>query len=139
VTTLYRIYDNKKARWLEDNIYLAPNGDLFMMKKVMGLVKLLVVLDQDRYVCHQMINLQDVANTDIYEGDYILAKVEEDKEIVGLVVFADELGGYVLLDSKENKYYALGSDIKEFIKVIGNVFEGYESYYGEQALQDQES
>ena len=123
---LYRVYDEDEKKWVEDNVYLTPNGDLVMIKKTMGLVKTVVVLDRARYTYHKMIGLQDVNNTEVYEGDYLLAKVEDDREIVGLVTFAEELGGYIILDTNDDKYYHLGDTIREFIQIIGNVFDGCE-------------
>lgn len=123
---LFRVYDEDEKKWVEDNIYLTPNGDLVMIKKVMGFAKIPIVLDQGRYIYHKMINLQDVDNTEVFEGDYLLARVDDEKEVVGLVTFAEELSSYIILDVNDNKYYPLGSDIKEFIRVIGNVFDGCE-------------
>ena len=123
---LYRVYDEDEKKWVEDDVYLTPNGDLVMIKKIMGLVKTVVVLDQARYTYHKMIGLQDVNNTEVYEGDYLLAKVEDDREVVGLVTFAEELGGYIILDTNDDKYYHLGDTIREFIQIIGNVFDGCE-------------
>lgn len=123
---LYRVYDEDERKWVVDNVYLTPNGDLVMIKKTMGLVKTLVVLDRARYIYHKMIGLQDVNNTEVYEGDYLLAKVEDDREIVGLVTFAEELGSYIILDTNDDKYYHLGDTIREFIRIIGNVFDGCE-------------
>lgn len=123
---LYRVYDEDEKKWVEDNVYLTPNGDLVMIKKTMGLVKTVVILDRARYTYHKMIGLQDVNNTEVYEGDYLLAKVEDDREIVGLVTFAEELGSYIILDTNDDKYYHLGDTIREFIQIIGNVFDGCE-------------
>jgi hypothetical protein len=126
VIVLFRVYDEDEKKWVEDNIYLTPNGDLVMIKKVMGFAKIPIVLDQGRYIYHKMIGLQDVNNTEVYEGDYLLARVEDDREIVGLVTFAEELGSYIILDINDDKYYHLGDTIREFIQIIGNVFDGCE-------------
>ena len=123
---MYRVYDNDKKVWLKDNIYLSPNNELFKIKKsVLGMVKTLLILSQDRYIYHQDIMLNDKNDTLVYEGDYILAKVAEDKEVVGLVAYAHELSSYVILCVDSDEFYTLGSNVSLEIEVIGNVFDGY--------------
>ena len=123
---MYRVYDNDKKVWLKDNIYLSPNNELFKIKKsVLGMVKTLLILSQDRYIYHQDIMLNDKNDTLVYEGDYILAKVAEDKEVVGLVAYAHELSSYVILCVDSDEFYTLGSNVSSEIEVIGNVFDGY--------------
>ena len=123
---MYRVYDNDKKVWLKDNIYLSPNNELFKIKKsVLGMVKTLLILSQDRYIYHQDTMLNDKNDTLVYEGDYILAKVAEDKEVVGLVAYAHELSSYVILCVDSDEFYTLGSNVSSDIEVIGNVFDGY--------------
>ena len=123
----YRVYDNEKKVWLKDNIYLNPNGELFLIKKsIFGMVKVLLVLSPDRYIYHKSINLWDKNQKQVHEGDYINAQVSEDKSVIGLVAFAAELSSYVILCVDSDEYYTLGSEITEYIEVIGNIFDGYE-------------
>ena len=124
----YRVYDTEKKKWVQDNIYLTPNGELFLIKKSMfGTVKVPLALSQERYVCHQDINLYDKDETLVYEGDYIRANVTEDKVVVGLVAYAHELSAYVILCVDSDEFYTLGSSVSTEITVIGNVFDGYET------------
>lgn len=123
----YRVFDTEKKVWLKDNICLNPDGELFKIKKlIFGIVKTLIALSSDRYIYHRDINLYDKDGALIYEGDYILASVAEDKEVIGLVCYAHELSSYVILVESTQEFFTLGSEITEYIKVIGNVFDGYE-------------
>lgn len=133
----YRVFDTEKQRWLKDNIYLNPNGELFLIKKsIFGMVKVPLALSQDRYVYHRDINLYDKNEVLVYEGDYIRASVAEDKEVIGLVCYAHELSAYIILCVHSDEFYTLGSETTEYIEVIGNVFDGYKEGKkdGKQAL-----
>jgi len=133
----YRVYDNEQKKWIKDNIYLNPEGELFLIKKsVFGAVKVPLALSQDRYVYHKAIDLWDKNQKQVHEGDYILAQVSEDKSVIGLVAFAVELSAWVILCVNSDEFYTLGSETTEFIEVIGNVFDGYkeEKKDGQQTL-----
>lgn len=120
----FRVYDNEQKKWVKDDVYLSPNGDLFLIKKsLFGMTKTL--LDYERYVYHRDIGLNDKNETLIHEGDYIRARVAEDKEEIGLVAYAHELSAYVILCVDSDTFYTLGSNVSEEISVIGNVFDGY--------------
>ena len=122
----YRVYDNEKKRWIKDNIYLNPNGDLFLIKPALfGMLKIPLTLDNDRYIYHNDINLYDKNEVLVYEGDYVRARVAEDKEEVGLVSYAFELSAYVILCVDSDTFYTLGSNVSSEIEVIGNIFDGY--------------
>ena len=60
-----------------------------------------------------------------YEGDYIKATIDTDKEEIGLVTYVHELSAYVILCDNSNTFYTLGSDVSSEIEIIGNVFDGY--------------
>lgn len=135
----YRVYDNEQKKWLKDNIYLSPNGELYKIKQgVLGSTKVPLVLDSERYICHHAIDLYDKHQKQVFEGDYILAQVAKDKSVVGLVVFAHELSSYVILCVDSDEFYTLGSSVSTEIQVIGNVFDGYkeEKKDGNQALSE---
>lgn len=121
----YRVYDNERKEWVEDGIYLNPSGELFLIKRsALGRTRM-SKLSQERYTYHKAIDLWDNANVQVYEGDYIQAKVDEDKTVVGLVAFAHELSSYVILCVDSDEFYTLGSEVSEYINVCGNVFDGY--------------
>lgn len=122
----YRVYDNKRKVWLKDNIYLNPDGELFRIKKlIFGMVKTFTALSSDRYIYHQDINLYDKDGDLVFEGDYILASVDEGKEVIGMVCYAHELSSYIILVDSTQEFFTLGSEVTKYIKVIGNIFDGY--------------
>ena len=138
---LFRVYDNEEKCWVKDNVYLSPDGELFLIKRsVFGWTKLPLALSQERYVYHRTIDLWDKNNVQIHEGDYIQAQVDEDKSVIGLVAFATELSAYVILCVDSDEFYTLGSEVMDLIQVIGNAFDGYKEVVqnGEQALRDSE-
>ena len=132
----YRVYDTEKKQWVKDNIYLNPDDELFLIKKsIFGMVKIPLVLDADRYICHKDIELADRTGREVFEGDYIRAIVgkvdendenSEDKIEIGLVTYAHELSAYIILCTGSDTFYTLGNSVCEYIEVIGNVFDGYE-------------
>lgn len=133
----YRVFDNEQKRWVKKNIYLTPNDELFLIKQsLFGMVKIPLALDANRYIHHRDINLYDKNGVLVYEGDYIRARVAEDKEEVGLVSYARELSAYVILCVDSDTFYTLGSNVSSEIEVVGNVFDGYkeERKDGKQAL-----
>lgn len=131
----YRVYNIKEKRWIDNDVYLTPDGELYIMNRsVFGRTKL-SELSRDRYKYHRAIDLRDKNNVQVYEGDYIQAQVDEDRSVIGMVAFAFELSSYVILCVDSEEFYTLGSEVVEFIQVIGNVFDGYEvNKDGEQTL-----
>lgn len=124
---MFRVFDTEKNQWIRDNIYLNPDGDLFLIKKsIFGRTKKPILLDSDRYVWHQDIELYDKNNNMVYIGDYIKAQVEENRSVIGLVVYAHEMSAYIILCDETNEFFTLGSNVCEHIEKIGNVFDGYE-------------
>ena len=122
----YRVYDNKAKKWVQDNVYLRPDDELFLIKQsLFGMVKIPMVLSYDRYIFHRDIELYDKMGVLIYEGDYIKAKVSENKEVVGVVVYAKELSAYIILCEEYDEYYTLGTETCQYIEIVGNVFDGY--------------
>lgn len=136
----YRVYDTEEKRWIDNKIYLTPDGELYIINRsVLGWTKLSPELSQDRYVYHRAINLWDKNEKQVYEGDYIQAQVDENRSVVGLVAFATELSSYIILCVDSDEFYTLGSEVIDLIQVIGNVFDGYEVVQdGEQTLRDSE-
>lgn len=124
---MFRVFDTEKNQWIRDNIYLNPDGDLFLIKKsIFGRTKKPILLESDRYVWHQDIELYDKNNNMVYIGDYIKAQVEENRSVIGLVVYAHEMSAYIILCDETNEFFTLGSNVCEHIEKIGNVFDGYE-------------
>lgn len=118
----FRVYDKKKRKFVQDNIFLTPDGELVESKKSLFGNKLTFV-DQDRYVFQRDIDLDDKNGTPIYMGDYVEANVAEDRVVTGLVTFSTELSSYVILCFETEEYFTLGESVKDLIKVTGNVFD----------------
>lgn len=119
---MYRVYDKQEKTWVTDNIFLSPEDELYEIKEsFLGLTKTKIPLDSERYVYQKDIGLFDKHNTLIYEGDFIQAHVKDDKVINGVVVFAPELSAYILLCDETSEYFVLGTDICEYIEIIGNI------------------
>lgn len=122
---MFRVYNNERKEWVKDDVYLSPNGELFLIKKsLFGMTKIL--LDSDTYIFHRDIDLYDKNNMLVYEGDYIKAHVDEDKDVIGMVAYAFDLSAYVILCVDSDEFYTLGNQVSGLIEVIGNVFDGYE-------------
>ena len=131
----FRVYDIKRKQWI-DNVVKDAQDDLYKVKK--GVFKdKLTYLDPNDYIYHDAFNLYDKNNVQVFEGDYLQAEVEEDKFVIGLVAFVDDLSGYAILVEPTQEFYTLGSETTEFIEIIGNVFDGYkeEKKDGKQTLQ----
>ena len=118
----YRVYDKKKRKFITDNIFLTPDGELVESKKSIWGNKMTFV-DQNRYVYQKYIELDDKNGLPIYMGDYVKAQVSEDREISGLATFAQELSSYVILCFDSDEYFTLGTEVCQYIQVIGNVFD----------------
>lgn len=118
----YRVYDKKKRKFVSNNVYLTPDGELIESKKSIFGNKLTFV-DQDRYVFQQSIDLVDRNGTEIYIGDYLEANVTDDKIVHGIVTYAEELASYIILCFENDEYYVLGQPVMDFCEVIGNVFD----------------
>ena len=121
---MYRVYDKQKKRWLKHGIYLAPNGELYILEKTVFKKKeKLVAVSDDRYIYHRDIGLTDKNDVLIYEGDIVEAMINEDETINAEVAYVDHIASYVLLDYKAGRYYSLGTERAKLIEVIGNVFD----------------
>lgn len=118
----YRVFDKKKKKFVVDNIFLTPDGELVESKKSLFGNKMTFV-EQNRFVYQRSIGLADKNGVEIFVGDYLKANVAEDKEIRGLVTYSEQLSSYVILNFESDEYYPLGESVREFIEVDGNVFD----------------
>lgn len=118
----YRVYDKKKRKFVTDNVYLTPDGELVESKKSLFGNKMTFV-DGNRFVYQRYIGLEDKNKNPIYIGDYLEAQVAEDRIVRGVVTFAEELSAYIILCFDPDEYFTLGTDIVQYISVVGNVFD----------------
>lgn len=118
----FRVYDRKKKKFIKDNIFLTPDGELVEPKKSLFGNKFTFV-DQDRYVYQKCIDLNDKNGTPIHIGDYLEAQVAEDRVVQGIVTFAEELSSYIILCFDSGEYFTLGTDVCDYIEIVNNVFD----------------
>ena len=118
----YRVFDKKKRKFITDNIFLTPDGELVESKKSIFGNKLSFV-DQNRFVYQKSIDLYDKNNILIHVGDYVEAEVADDRTITGLVTYAEELASYVILCFETDEYFVLSNQVCDRIKIVGNVFD----------------
>lgn len=118
----FRVYDKKKKRFVTDNIFLTPDGELVESKRSLWGNKMTFV-DQNRYVYQRYIDLVDRNNNPVYIGDILEAQVAEDRVIRGMVTFAPELSSYIILCFESEEYFTLGESICDLISVVSNVFD----------------
>ena len=118
----FRVYDKKKKKFITDNIFLTPDGELVESKKSLFGNKM-TFADGNRFVYQKYIELNDKNETPIYIGDYLEAQVAEDRIVTGMVTFAPELSSYIILCFDSEEYFTLGESVCNFITVVGNVFD----------------
>ena len=118
----FRVYDKKKKKFVTDNIYLTPDGELVESKKSLWGNKMTFV-DGNRFVYQRYIGLEDKNGKSIYIGDTLEAQVAEDRIVKGVVTFAEELSAYIILCFDPDEYFTLGTEVVQYIEVVGNVFD----------------
>ena len=121
---MYRIYDLKKKRWRNNNIYLAPNEEVFTVERFPFKSKdKLVAADEDRFIVHRDTGLTDKSGILIYEGDIVKAEVEDNAFIIAEVIYLHERASYIIMSFKAETWYDLGTQVCDRIEVVGNVFD----------------
>jgi uncharacterized phage protein (TIGR01671 family) len=121
---LYRVYDKRKKRWRSNNIYIAPNENLYRVENsIFSKKDKLVLLDEDRFVVHRDTGLTDKSGILIYEGDIVKAEVEDNAFIIAEVIYLHERASYIIMSFKAETWYDLGTQVCDRIEVVGNVFD----------------
>lgn len=119
----FRVWDKKRKKWVNDDVYLNSDGELLKADKTFLGWSKPTFISQDRYVYQKAIDLCDNNGNMIFIGDYLEARVADDKTVKGIVTYAEELSAYIILCFDVDEYYTLGTGVCEFIQIIGNVFE----------------
>lgn len=117
---MFRIYDKKEKKFIRENIYISPIGDVFISSKKMFGTEKLNLVSSERYVYQKDIGLYDVNKWLIYEGD--ICKVDR-LNVTGVIAYAPEYASYFLFDDQNLKYYPLTEERCKEIEIIGNVFD----------------
>lgn len=118
----FRVYDKKRKKFITDNIYLTPEGELVESKKSIWGNKMTFV-DGNRYVFQKSTELFDRNDKEVFVGDYLSAEVSDDRTIEGLVTYAEELGSFIILCFETDEYFVLSQSVCSKIQVIKNVFD----------------
>lgn len=120
---MYRVYDKKETTWVKENIYLAPNNDLYLAKKnLLGNMTLSLISD-NRYVYQIDTGLLDKNKQLIFEGDICKAI---QSGMVGLISYSSDYGAYVFLDYYTQNNIGLAKNIVDVAStciMIRDVFE----------------
>lgn len=117
----YRVYDKKKKRFVTDNIFLTPEGELVESKKSIWGNKMTFV-DQNRYVYQKSTGLPDKDDREIFVGDYLEAIVANDRIVNGMATYAEELAAFIILCFETDEYFVLSKSVCDRIRIVGNVF-----------------
>lgn len=121
---MFRVYDKKKKKFLYDDVFLGSDDVIF--KYNCGFLKsYLRVLSANRYVFQNCIEIPDVNNRLIFEGDKVKYKLDS-KTVQDIVSYVSQIASYMVIDHKDQICYPIranGDEINVEIEVIGNVFE----------------
>lgn len=118
----YRVYDKKRKKFVTDNIFLTPDGELVESKRSAFGSKMTFV-DGNRFVYQKSTELRDRDDAEIFVGDYLSAEVSDDRTVEGLVTFAEELGSFVILCFDTDEYFVLSKSICSKIQITKNIFD----------------
>ena len=121
----YRVYDNQTKEWVTDNVYESPVGDLWQAKKGLFGGYKFELLSDTRYTRQRCTGLTDMNKFMIYEGDICETTDglcdENGNDVKGVVSYTSECAQYFLYDVRFDKYYPIGDEVCELLKIIGNV------------------
>ena len=108
---MYRVYDKQQKKWIKQNVYLSPEGDLILTKPGLFKFHSIKLVPSCRYAYQMYIGLTDKTGKKIYEGD-----ICETDEFTGVVVYYPDHSRYFLIDYLNNRYYPL-------LRVVSNIFD----------------
>ena len=120
----FKAYSISESRWLseKDHVYLSPDGDLYQWRKSIFSLGKMHRMPFTLYKYHVEIGMLDKKYRPIHEGD--ICKLEnDDGEVIGMIAYAEEVCGYVLLDDVNLRFYPLTNLMTPYIEIIGNVLD----------------
>lgn len=118
----YKVFDNKENHWVKDDFYIAPNGDMFISKKMPFGTARLSKAQNERYAIYCSVDVFDMHGTRIYEGSVCKFADSDD---YGVVAYAEQHASYYLFDEKNEQYYPLNAAACKQLEVIGHVRQTY--------------
>ena len=134
---MYRVYEKETKHLVRDNVFLAPNGNIYVssqgfIAEKLDLNKLDLVSNED-YIWQKSIGIFDKFGKMIFEGDIVTARiakrsyennVEEviESDEICVVAYLPQHASYYMFNEKNHAYYSFDiENISERIEVIGNI------------------
>lgn len=120
---MYRVYDKKKKEWVKQQIFLSPQGDLYLFKHVFFFFHRLILASDQRYILHKCADLKDKNGCILYEGD--ICKSSDDE--IGVVTYVPDQAAFFYLVYGNQEYFPLEETMCEmWLDRAGNVFDNPE-------------
>ena len=128
---MFRVRNIKDDKWEIGEFHISNNGDLMKVnvtKSKFGKEKIDInLLSENKYVWQQDIGYDDKYGNHIYEGD--ICRIEtSDGFIMCVVAYIPSRASYMMLDNENSKYYEFHNEAKDYIEIVGNVFDGKFDY-----------
>ncbi len=123
---MFRVRNIKDNKWEVGEFHISNNGDLMKVnveKTAFGKEKIsMKLLSDSKYVWQQDIGYDDKHGNHIYEGD--ICRIETSNGfIVCVVAYIPSRASYMMLDNENSKYYEFFVEARDYIEIVGNVFD----------------
>ena len=119
---LYRVWDKKKKKWVNNEVLLGDNGEIYRISKDKLRCKI-KLLPETRYVCQMSSGVRDKNKILLFEGDIVACKKmnekEDEKGFIGQVCYLKDQCRWVILDFNNNKWYEISSERSNLIEKTG--------------------
>lgn len=134
---MYRVYERESKHLVRDNVFLAPNGDIYVssqgfIAEKLDLNKLDLVSNED-YIWQKSIGVFDKFGKMIFEGDIVKARITKrvynnnieeivESDEICVVSYIPQHASYYMFNRKNHSYYSFDiENISERIEVVGNI------------------